>query len=81
MPKQFNTLAPIGEAQEQRSQSVCLPGDQAVIPEVLRPLSESLLLETAAPEHLTRGIHEVLSGKRVLPSMGECERYAADNYA
>jgi glycosyltransferase involved in cell wall biosynthesis len=51
------------------------------IPEVLSPLAESLLLESAAPEHLAEGIQDALSGKRVLPSMQECETYAAKNYA
>jgi glycosyltransferase involved in cell wall biosynthesis len=51
------------------------------IPEVLTPLSESLLLESAAPQHLAEGIREALSGKRVLPTMQVCETYAAENYA
>jgi glycosyltransferase involved in cell wall biosynthesis len=50
------------------------------IPEVLSPLSESLLLESAAPPHISAGIHEALSGKRILPSMEACEGYAAANY-
>ena len=53
----------------------------AAIPEVLTPLSKSLLLESAAPEHLAQGICESLSGQRALPSMDVCERYAAENYA
>jgi glycosyltransferase involved in cell wall biosynthesis len=51
------------------------------IPEVLSPLAESLLLESAAPEHLVDGLREALSGKRKLPSMEICENYAAQNYA
>jgi glycosyltransferase involved in cell wall biosynthesis len=51
------------------------------IPEVLAPLAESLLLESAAPEHLAEGIQDALSGKRALLSMQECETYAAENYA
>lgn len=51
------------------------------IPEVLSPLAESLLLESPAPQHLAEGIQDALSGKRVLPSMQECETYAAENYA
>lgn len=51
------------------------------IPEVLSPIAESLLLESAAPEHLAEGIQDALSGKCVLPSMQECETYAAENYA
>jgi glycosyltransferase involved in cell wall biosynthesis len=50
------------------------------IPEVLTPLSESLLLESAAPQHLAEGIREALSGKRILPTMQVCETYA-ENYA
>jgi glycosyltransferase involved in cell wall biosynthesis len=51
------------------------------IPEVLKPLSESLLLESPAPEHLAEGLREALSGNRLLPSTEECETYAAQNYA
>jgi glycosyltransferase involved in cell wall biosynthesis len=54
---------------------------QGAIPEVLRPLSASLLLESAAPQHLAEGMLEVLTGKRVLPSIEACETYAAENYA
>jgi len=54
---------------------------QGAIPEVLSPLSESLLLESASPHHLAEGICEALAGKRVLPSTEACEAYAADNYA
>jgi glycosyltransferase involved in cell wall biosynthesis len=51
------------------------------IPEVLCPLSSSLVLESAAPQDLAQGIHEALTGKRVLPTTELCEAYAADNYA
>jgi glycosyltransferase involved in cell wall biosynthesis len=51
------------------------------IPEVLKPLSESLLLASTVPHDIADGINQVLSGKHVLPSMQECERYAADHYA
>jgi glycosyltransferase involved in cell wall biosynthesis len=51
------------------------------IPEVLHPLSSSLVLESAAPQHLAEGIHEALTGKRVLPTTELCETYAAENYA
>jgi glycosyltransferase involved in cell wall biosynthesis len=54
---------------------------QGAIPEVLRPLSASLLLESAAPQHLAEGIREVLTGERGLPSIEMCEKYAAENYA
>jgi glycosyltransferase involved in cell wall biosynthesis len=51
------------------------------IPEVLSPLSESLLLESAAPHHIAAGIREALSGQRLLPSMRACQDYATVNYA
>ena len=51
------------------------------IPEVLGPLGKSLLLEGASPGHLADGISEALSGRRKLPCMTECERYAVENYA
>ena len=51
------------------------------IPEVLAPLSQSLLLENTSPRHIAEGIAEVLSGRRKLPSTEACERYAIDNYA
>jgi glycosyltransferase involved in cell wall biosynthesis len=51
------------------------------IPEVLRPLAKSLLLESPSPEHISEGICEVLSGQRLLPSARECENYAVTNYA
>jgi glycosyltransferase involved in cell wall biosynthesis len=51
------------------------------IPEVLAPLSQSLLLENSSPTHIAEGIGEVLSGRRKLPSTEACERYASDNYA
>jgi glycosyltransferase involved in cell wall biosynthesis len=51
------------------------------IPEVLGPLSESLLFESPSAQHLSEGICEALSGKRLLPCMGACEEYAAVNYA
>jgi glycosyltransferase involved in cell wall biosynthesis len=54
---------------------------QGAIPEVLGPLSESLILESAAPQHLGEGMLEALRGKRVLPSSEQCETYAACNYA
>jgi glycosyltransferase involved in cell wall biosynthesis len=53
----------------------------AAIPEVLGPLDDALLLEGATPAHLAAGIIEALSGRRKLPSMTECERYAVDRYA
>ena len=51
------------------------------IPEVLRPLSSSLLLESVRPEHLSEGIVEALVGDRTLPSAQECQQYAAEKYA
>ena len=54
---------------------------QGAIPEVLGPLSKSLILESATPQHLGEGMLEALGGKRVLPSSEQCETYAARNYA
>jgi len=51
------------------------------IPEVLCPLSQSLLLEGTSAQCLVAGILEVLSGHRILPSMNSCEEYATKNYA
>ena len=51
------------------------------IPEVLSPLSESLLLESAAPHHIAAGIREALAGQRLLPSLRACQDYATVNYA
>jgi len=51
------------------------------IPEVLRPLSESLLLEDVSAQSLVEGIRDVLFRKRILPSMESCEEYATQNYA
>ena len=51
------------------------------IPEVLSPLSTSLLLESPSPQHISEGIWEALSGRRILPSMQVCEGYAGANYA
>ena len=51
------------------------------IPEVLGPLSDSLLLEGISPLYLCNGIREVLSGERLMPRKQACEDYAAANYA
>jgi len=51
------------------------------IPEVLGPLSESLLLESASAQDLCNGICEVLAGQRILPNAQACEDYAITNYA
>jgi glycosyltransferase involved in cell wall biosynthesis len=51
------------------------------IPEVLAPLSQSLLLEDTSYRHIAEGVGEVLSGRRKLPSMEACQRYATENYA
>lgn len=39
------------------------------ISEVLKPLSESLLLEGTSPRKMADGITQVLSGRRILASM------------
>jgi glycosyltransferase involved in cell wall biosynthesis len=51
------------------------------IPEVLGPLSTALMFEGVAPRYLAEGISEVLTGKRVLPTIETCERYATENFA
>jgi glycosyltransferase involved in cell wall biosynthesis len=51
------------------------------IPEVLGPLSRSLLFEGVSPHHLCDGIRELLSGERAMPNTQACEDYAAANYA
>ncbi len=51
------------------------------IPETLRPLSDNLVFESAAPHHIAAGITEVLSGERSLPSAAACQDYIAQNYA
>jgi glycosyltransferase involved in cell wall biosynthesis len=53
----------------------------AAIPEVLGPLNESLLLEGSTPADIADGISEVLSGKRKLPEIAECEAYAVQHFA
>ena len=50
------------------------------IPEVLRPLSESLLLEGSSSEQIAQGILEVFSGVRSLPSSSECQSYVREHY-
>ncbi len=51
------------------------------IPEVLRPLSDDLVLEGSSTEHLTQGILEILSGQRSLPNAETCRAYVRDHYA
>ena len=51
------------------------------IPEVLRPLSDDLVFEGSATEHLTQGILEILSGQRSLPDAETCRAYVRDHYA
>jgi glycosyltransferase involved in cell wall biosynthesis len=51
------------------------------IPEILRPLSEHLVLESSAPEHLAQGMSQALSGQRPLPDAVTCQAYATQHYA
>lgn len=51
------------------------------IPEILRPLSEDLVLEGNTDKQLAQGILEALSGQRQLPSKKACETYIQENYA
>ena len=51
------------------------------IPEVLRPLSDDLVLEGSSTEHLAQGILEILSGQRSLPDAETCRSYVKDHYA
>jgi glycosyltransferase involved in cell wall biosynthesis len=51
------------------------------IPEILRPLSEDLVLEGATIDHLAGGISEVLSGQRHLPNHDDCLDYVRTHYA
>ena len=44
------------------------------IPEILLPFSKSLLLEGVSPRLLAEGVHDVLSGRRVLPEDGVVRR-------
>lgn len=50
------------------------------IPEILRPLSEDLLLPGTAPEQIAQGIREALAGDRVIPSESDCQAYARSRY-
>ena len=50
------------------------------IPEILKPFSEDLVFENCSPEKLAMGIHEALSGDRILPSSQACLDYVRANY-
>lgn len=50
------------------------------LPEVVRPLSEALIVEDATPEALTDGLCGVLDGRRRVPSGPECEHYARTHF-
>jgi glycosyltransferase involved in cell wall biosynthesis len=51
------------------------------IPETLSPLSEDLVFAGSTPEHMAKGMIEVLAGQRKLPSSNECVSYARNNYS
>jgi glycosyltransferase involved in cell wall biosynthesis len=50
------------------------------IPEILRPLSEDLVLEGSSVEQLAKGLIEVLLGQRQMPSAATCQTYVKQNY-
>lgn len=50
------------------------------IPEILRPFDEGLVFAGCEPQQLAKGITEVLSGDRVLPTNDACLQYVRDNY-
>ncbi|MBW4520323.1 MAG: glycosyltransferase family 4 protein [Scytolyngbya sp. HA4215-MV1] len=51
------------------------------IPEILRPLSEDLVLAGSTAEDLSDGIHEALIGDRSLPDQVVCQDYVRQNYS
>lgn len=50
------------------------------LPEVVRGLSEELILESSRPEAIAAGIAESLTGERLVPSAGECRSFARTHY-
>lgn len=50
------------------------------IPEILRPFSTNLVLQSPAVEDLASGIIETLSGQRQLPDRNACLNYVKTNY-
>lgn len=50
------------------------------IPEILRPLSENLVLEGSSVEQLAKGLIEALVGQRQMPSAAACQNYVKRNY-
>jgi glycosyltransferase involved in cell wall biosynthesis len=50
------------------------------IPEILRPLSEDLVLEGNTVEQLAQGMIEALGGQRYLPRSEECQIYVKAHY-
>ncbi|MDX2254082.1 MAG: glycosyltransferase family 4 protein [Pseudanabaenaceae cyanobacterium bins.39] len=50
------------------------------IPEILRPLSEDLVLEGNTVEQLAQGMVEALGGQRHLPRSEDCQIYVKEHY-
>lgn len=50
------------------------------LPEVVRPLSEGLILEDVSTEALADGLRRVLGGNRPVPSSSDCEAYARTHF-
>jgi len=50
------------------------------IPEILRPFSSDMVLDSPKVEDLASGIIETLSGERQLPSSKSCLNYVRENY-
>jgi glycosyltransferase involved in cell wall biosynthesis len=50
------------------------------LPEVVRPLAEELVLESADPAAIAYGLRDALLGRRPLPSSDLCRNYVAEHY-
>lgn len=50
------------------------------IPEILRPLTDDLVLEGSSVEQLAKGLIEALVGQRQMPSAAACQNYVKRNY-
>lgn len=50
------------------------------IPEILRPLTDDLVLEGSSVEQLAKGLIEALGGQRQMPNAAACQTYVKQNY-
>jgi glycosyltransferase involved in cell wall biosynthesis len=50
------------------------------IPEILRPLSQDLVLEGSSVDQLAKGLLEALTGQRQMPNADACQAYIKKNY-